>query len=279
MEFEKAIAEAVQAAVNTEATKKFETRSNTKSAKAKNTTTTHEGAITGELVTLVITAIQPVLVKAMTAAVTTAVATASKQIMLELRHDLQTVECVRKEMETLRTQVQSQNFELDRLQQYSRRDNIRVYGIAEATDENENTNSVIVKVAKDMGVDISEHDLSVNHRLGRKAGTKPRPIIAKFVRRDTKTAIMRRKKNMRGQSGYISVFVNDDLTTLRSKLVYELKRDKTIKRVWTIDGRIMCIQEENGTDMKNVIDSPDDLFKVGWTEEKVAGLGVYSCQK
>ena len=88
MEFEKAI---VQAAVNTEATKKFETRSNTKSAKAKNTTTTHEGAITGELVTLVITAIQPVLVKAMTAAVTTAVATASKQIMLELRHDLQTV--------------------------------------------------------------------------------------------------------------------------------------------------------------------------------------------
>ena len=200
--------------------------------------------------------------------------------MLELRHDLQTVECVRKEMETLRTQVQSQNFELDRLQQYSRRHNVRVYGIAEATDEieNKNTNSVIVKVAKDMGVDISEHDLSVNHRLGRKAGTKPRPIIPKFVHRDTKTAIMRCKKNTRGLSGYRSVFVNDDLTTLRSKLVYELKRDTTIKRVWTIDGRIVCIQEENGRDIKKVIDSPDDLFKVGWTEEKVAGLGVYSCQ-
>ena len=93
-----------------------------------------------------------------------------------------------------------------------------------------------------------------------------------------KTAIMRRKKNLRGLSDYRSVFVNDDLTTLRSKLVYELKRDKTIKRVWTIDGRIMCTQEENGRDMKKVIDSPDDLFKVGWTEEKVAGLGVYSCQ-
>ena len=72
--------------------------------------------------------------------------------------------------------------------------------------------------------------------------------------------------------------MNDDLNTLRSKLVYELKRDKTIKRVWTIDGRIMCIQEENGRDMKKVIDSPDDLFKVGWMEEKLAGLGVYSCQ-
>ena len=186
MAFEKAIAEAVLAAVNTEATKKFETRSNTKSAKAKNNGYARGGdngrtryaSDNGY------------------SAVTTAVATASKQIMLELRHDLQTVECVRKEMETLRTQsqVQSQNFQLDRLQQYSRRDNIRVYEIAEATDEieNENTNSVIVKVAKDMGVYISEHDLSVSHRLGRKAGTKPRLIIAKFVRRDTKTAIMRR---------------------------------------------------------------------------------------
>ena len=200
--------------------------------------------------------------------------------MLELRHDLQTVECVRKEMETLRTQVHSQNFELGRLQQYSGRDNIRLYGNAEATHdiENENTNNVIVKMAKDTGVDISEHDLSVSHRLGRKAGTKPRPIIAKFVRRDTDTTTMRCKKNLRGLSGYRSVFVKDDLTTLRSKLVYELKRDKTIKRVWTIDGRIMCIQEEIGRDMKKVIDSPDDLFKVGWTTEKVAGLGVYSRQ-
>ena len=90
MAFEKAIAEAVQAAVNTEATKKLETRSNTKSAKTKNTTAVHEGAITGELVTIVITALQSVLAKAKTAAVTNAIAAASKQIMLDLRHDLQT---------------------------------------------------------------------------------------------------------------------------------------------------------------------------------------------
>ena len=109
MAFEKAIAEAVPAAVNAEAAKKLEMRSNTKSAKTKNIKVTHEGLITGELITLVITALQPVLVKAMTAAITTAVATASKQIMLDLQHDLQPVECVRKEMETLRTQEQSQN--------------------------------------------------------------------------------------------------------------------------------------------------------------------------
>ena len=98
------------------------------------------------------------------------------------------------------------------------------------------------------------------------------------MRRDTKTKMMRAKKELRGVSGYRQVFLNDDLTTLRSRLVYELKRDESIKSVWTFDGRIMCVREEGGKDVKSVINSPDDLFKVGWSEEKVAGLGVYRTQ-
>ena len=135
-----------------------------------------------------------------------------------------------------------------------------------------------MKVAGDMGVDITERDISVSHCIGKIMGTNPRPIIAKFVRRDTKTAIMRNKRNLKGLDGYKSVFVNYDLTTMRSKLVYELKRDESVTRVWTMNGKIMCIQVENGKETKKVIDSPDDLFKVGWTEEKVAGLGFYSSQ-
>ena len=93
---------------------------------------------------------------------------------------------------------------IDRLQQYSRRANVRVFGIAETADEK--TNDIIVKVAGDMGVDITERDISVSHRIGKNMGTKPRPIIAKFVRRDTKTAIMRNKRNLKGLDGYKSVF-------------------------------------------------------------------------
>ena len=104
-----------------------------------------------------------------------------------------------------------------------------------------------MKVAGDMGVHITERDisvrLSVSHRIGKKMRTKPRPIIAKFVRRDTKTAIMRNKSNLKGLDGYKSVFVNDDLTTMRSKLVYELKRDESVTRVWTMNGKIMYGQQ------------------------------------
>ena len=47
----------------------------------------------------------------------------------------------------------------------SRRDNIRVYGIEEMVDEC--TNTIIVKLAHDMGVEISEQELIVSHRMGR----------------------------------------------------------------------------------------------------------------
>ena len=108
------------------------------------------------------------------------------------------------DVKALRTQVQSHNFEIDRLEQYSRRENIRVFGVAETADES--TNDVIVQVAADMGVDITERDISVSHRIGKKTGTKPRAIIAKFVRCDTKTAIIRNKSNLKGLDGYKSVF-------------------------------------------------------------------------
>ena len=127
-----------------------------------------------------------------------------------------------KELVSLLSRVMLQQLRKDFLAEGdSRRDNIRVYGIEETADEC--TNTIIVKLAHNMGVEISEQELSVSHRLGRKMG-KPRPIIAKFVRRDTKTKMMRSKKELRGFNGYRNVFLNDDLTTLRSRLVYELKQ-------------------------------------------------------
>ena len=39
--------------------------------------------------------------------------------------------------------------------------------------------------------------------------------------------------------------------------------------------RIFCTQYEDGREVKRFVDSPDDLFKLGWSEEKVVGLGLY----
>ena len=116
--FEKEVNEAVKAVLNSIVadSQPKPTKRNPKG----NATATHEGAITGEVITLVIAALPPVLVQSVTAAVTTAVATASKQIMLDLRHDLGALHAMEADRKALRAQVHTQNFDIDRLQQYSR---------------------------------------------------------------------------------------------------------------------------------------------------------------
>ena len=161
-------------------------------------------------------------------------------------------------MARLAAKLQTQHFELDRQEQYSRKDSVRIYGIPDPEDERENTNDIVVKLAKDIGVNITTADLSVSHRLGRDVwrGGKLRTIIAKFVRRQCKTDIMRNKKRLRDCQNYETVYINDDLTTLRNKLVMELKKDDNIKQVWKIEGRIFCIQMDQGREVKRVLYSP-----------------------
>ena len=56
----------------------------------------------------------------------------------------------------------------------------------------------------------------------------------------------------------------------------QTRKDDNIKQVWTIEGRIFCIEMDQGREVKRVVDSPEDLFKVGWSEQRVAEMGVYS---
>ena len=54
--------------------------------------------------------------------------------------------------------------------------------------------------------------ISVSHRLPGRSGST-RPIIVKFVRRNTKTAMMKSKRKLR-DANRKGVYINDDLTPL-----------------------------------------------------------------
>ena len=78
--------------------------------------------------------------------------------------------------------------------QYSMRDSIKVSGVPYQRDED--TDKLMCRIAFSIGVNINEGDISVSHRTGRMQGNTPRPIIVKFVRRNTKHLILQNK--MRG---------------------------------------------------------------------------------
>ena len=236
----------------------------------------------GQLINILSFSLRPILIesvsKAVSNAVTSAMSNVYKTVLQNVKLDLA------QQTETLnnvKVATQKQSFDMDRLEQYSRKENIRVHGIPEVPGEN--TSRILVELARDIGVEMSETDISVSHRLPGKArpngnpGNPPRPrvIIAKFVRRDTKNTIMRNKKKLKElQNTRKEVYIEDDLTPLRSRLIREIKKDTSVKTCWSIDGRIVCIVNERGQEVKKFIDSPADLEpKLGWSKEKVIELG------
>ena len=92
-----------------------------------------------------------------------------------MRDDLQQIQ------ESLDQHKRLMKYELDGLEQYTRRDNVKIAGIAE--DEGEDLAAKVMSIASDVGVPLSRQDLSAVHRVGKQKQGKPRPTICRFTSR------------------------------------------------------------------------------------------------
>ena len=159
-------------------------------------------------------------------------------------------------------------YENDRLEQYCRRETIKVVGLKE--EEGEDTEQKVLEIFKVVGADITPADVSVVHRTGDRK-RKGRPILVCFVSRKKRKEVMQKKKVLKDKREYAGVYVFDDLTTLRAKMLYYLKKKvPVVENAWTIDGRIHCtkkrppgLSERESPGRIFTIDTPDDLFKLG----------------
>ena len=104
--------------------------------------------------------------------------------MVEYENKLNQLE---KEKEQLRDEmVQKINllaFQLDRQEQYVRRENILIYGIEENIEDNDDGEKVLFKLADELQIDLEDNEIQRVHRLGQKRSNNenPRPIVARFV--------------------------------------------------------------------------------------------------
>ena len=155
-------------------------------------------------------------------------------------------------------------YKLDELEQYGRRENLRISGFKE--EENDDLKKRVIELAKVMGIDIDERDINVVHRIGKPnngataGANRARQIIVRFNSRDTKYEFLRQKKNLKTNEAYKQVFIFEDLTMLRQRLLYTCKHSEMVSGCYTRDGAIHCTLK-NGS--RCVIRSPDDLFHVG----------------
>ena len=130
---------------------------------------------------------------------------------------------------------------VDQGEQYSRRNNLRITGYRET--ENENTDDIVLKIAADIGSDIELSDIDRSHRVGRPGvnRTKPRDVIVKFTSYRARQKLYKKRTALK-DSGFAGTFLNEDLTKLRSQVLFEarkvVKADRA-KGAWSSDGNIL----------------------------------------
>lgn len=141
--------------------------------------------------------------------------------------------------------------ETDRLEQYTRRNSVRVAGIPEEIGEDA-TAKVLHLVNQDMNLDpplvLSEIDRI--HRVGKPKsgpGARPRSILVKLATYRSRKRIMDKRASLK-QTHLSHVFINEDLTSKRATLLYKarrLKHSRVIKDAWTGDGTILIKDNQN----------------------------------
>ena len=161
---------------------------------------------------------------------------------------------------SLRQDIGTLEARVEDLEQYSRRDAMRIYGIPEDTAGS--TDDKVLSLCNDtlkMDPPLSRDEIAVSHRTGKPsnpqhngdgatggqpddgapAAQKPRPILVKLVSRRTKARIMAHRRALRDVP---AVYFTDDLTRNRARVAYlarGLKRRQLIEDTWVYDSKVL----------------------------------------
>lgn len=138
------------------------------------------------------------------------------------------------------TKLRVNEKEINDLEQYTRRNSVRIYGINDQnrTESSRESGEAVIKMLKnklDMPINLS--DIDVAHRLGQFRKDGNRPIICKFVSRETKNSVLRNRRNLKG-SPFV---IREDLTTKNAKLLENTSQHPNVKNAWSDDGKIIAL--------------------------------------
>ncbi len=119
-------------------------------------------------------------------------------------------------------------------EQYSHRESIQINGIPNDIDDNEDALAdFIINIGDQMEAPVKRDDISVVHRAG-KSTHNSRPVLVKFVSRNTRDKLMKNRQKLKDISVKgRKIYFNDDLTPLRAKLFSYAKNLENVKCIST----------------------------------------------
>lgn len=167
---------------------------------------------------------------------------------------------LRKQNDELKETVTKTQRDLNDLEQYGRRWNLRVFNVNEKQGETaEDAVRKACKVFTELiGVPTTAEDLEACHRVGRVGDPdkkKSRAILVRFKNRALRDKVLANRKKLRGQK----VSVGEDLTPENSRLSNSAYKHSASLQSWTVNGKVFAklkngqtVRLHYGTDVNKV---------------------------
>ena len=146
---------------------------------------------------------------------------------------------IQKENAELHTRVKALETKADAAEQYSRRNCLRISGVAE--DSSENTDVIVIDMARAIDVELSLDEIERSHRVGPVKPGRNRDIIVKFASYRVRRKVYAERVKTKDR-GYTGVFINEDLTKPRNQLFLKARKmvkSGLLKSAWSSDGTIL----------------------------------------
>ena len=173
---------------------------------------------------------------------------ALKLKLSETKMELSHVKC---ENEKLKQTINLNIFKVDELEQYGRRENLRIHGVAHSNGKADDGEEFLIKIADELDINLVENDVQRVHRLGKKPRLtmnvhsqqkmKSRPIIARFISYKKRNEFDFAKAKLKNNELIPGVYLMEDLTPLRKRLLNYVKTqcDDQFVMCHTINGKFV----------------------------------------
>ena len=145
------------------------------------------------------------------------------------------------------SQVTSLEINQNKLEQYSRRNNIEVSGILDLVEGNW-WEGKIISVFTSIGIDVKSNDIEACCRIGKSRNSSKKTIVCFNNRKFAKQALYKRKKLKSIDKSTLAVtdnvFIEENLTLVYSRIAYDcrkLKCQNLISKTYTTNGMVHLI--------------------------------------
>ena len=144
---------------------------------------------------------------------------------------------------------------LDNLENYSRKNNIRIDGVEEPSSETNEMLHVKVKKLIEEKLQSKNVDFETIHRLPVNKGqtSTPRTIIARLTNYRTRDDIMKNKSKLKGTGIYLNEDLSENTMKARKEKLEEFKKARSLGKIAFFKGKNLIVRERrNDAEAKNL---------------------------